>query len=76
MNGIWNYRTKVNKKFTWKEIVDNYGDKEIWLQISQVPSWSWTNKDIKEFYIKYSSEICIENFMTVDEYASFYELKN
>mgnify|MGYP003139824574 CR=1 FL=1 len=63
---------EVNETLTWKQVVQKYHNKDIWLKLSRTAFWSWADKDIPEFYITQTSKVPRENFMTSWNWQDFY----
>lgn len=63
---------KVNETLTWKQIVKKYSNKNIYLMLQREPFWKWADRNIPEFTISHTANYELENFMTVDKWASFY----
>lgn len=61
----------TSKYLTWKQVKAKYSN-EIFLRIQRLPFWKWTNRHIPEFEILDISYEIRENYMTVNEWASFY----
>jgi len=57
---------------TWKQVQKKYGNKDIQLNISREPFWSWEDRNIPEFTIHKTSKLVRENFMSVSEWEDFY----
>ena len=57
---------------TWKQVQKKYGNKDIQLNISREPFWSWEDRNIPEFTIYKTSKLVRENFMSVSEWEDFY----
>lgn len=57
---------------TWKQVQKKYGNKDIYLNLSRNPFWSWEDRNIPEFTIRKTSKLLRENFMSVSEWEDFY----
>jgi len=57
---------------TWKQIQKKYGNKDIQLNLSREPFWSWEDRNIPEFTIHKTSKLVRENFMSVSEWEDYY----
>ena len=57
---------------TWKQVQKKYGNKDIYLNLSRNPFWSWEDRNIPEFTIRKTSKLLRENFMSVSEWENYF----